>query len=93
MFALAAQIRHLIFTGFSISRVGGLLWGMATDYSEEIAALEEIVNTATRGVSVDGLSVNIDVLEARKRLAELKALDPANHRVRPVTSKIRLPFQ
>lgn len=66
------------------------------DYSVEIAALEAILNSATRSVSVDGLSTQIDLSAARQRLAELKAKDDAaiaNGRVRPRNATIRLNFE
>ena len=66
------------------------------DYSIEIAALESLLNSATRSVSVDGMSTTIDLESARRRLAELKALDDAaigSGRVRPTNAVIRLNFE
>jgi hypothetical protein len=56
------------------------------DYTSEIAHLESIVNGAVSGMSVDGTSTQWDIDAARKRLAELRALDAdsiAAGRVRP----------
>jgi len=44
------------------------------DYSEEIAYLEEIINSSVRDVMVDGTRAVYDFDAARKRLAELKTL-------------------
>lgn len=66
------------------------------DYSIEIAALESLLNSATRSVSVDGMSTTLDLESARRRLAELKALDDgaiAAGRVRPTNATIRLNFE
>lgn len=57
---------------------------MATEYQAEIARLEALLNSATKDVSADGLRTSFDLDQARKRLAELRALaDPASALVRP----------
>jgi hypothetical protein len=66
------------------------------DYSVEIAALEAILNSATRSVSVGDLSTQIDLSAARQRLSELKAKDDAaiaGGQVRPRNATIRLNFE
>lgn len=63
------------------------------DYSTEIAALEAIVNGAVSGVTVDGTSHKVDIEQARKRLAELRAMDDTsltNNMVRPTVTRIKL---
>lgn len=59
------------------------------DYSAEIAKLESLVNNATRSVSVDGTSAQIDLEQARKRLAELRTLQGGAN-ARPAISRINL---
>jgi hypothetical protein len=63
------------------------------DYSAEIAELEEIVNSSVDQTAVDGTSTKVNLEHARKRLAELRALDPDSiqaGRVRPRAMRIRL---
>lgn len=63
------------------------------DHSAEIAELESIVNGATQSVSVDGTSTTWSLADARKRLAELRALDNdsiAAGRVRPRVTTLNL---
>jgi hypothetical protein len=45
--------------------------GMAI--ADDIAALEELLNTAAQSVSTDGNHTSFDLDAARRRLAELKA--------------------
>ena len=59
---------------------------MPTDYSNEISHLEGILNDAVTSVRVAETSTEIDLDAARRRLAELRALDPASQaagRTRP----------
>lgn len=65
------------------------------DYTEEILALEQLLNSSASSVSVDGMSTSIDLEQARRRLQELRALDDAsraNSRHRPTAATIRLNY-
>jgi len=65
------------------------------DYTDEIAALEAILNSGTSRVSVDGMSAEYDMAEVRKRLAELQSKDltaVAVGRVRPSAATIKLNY-
>lgn len=69
--------------------------GFMPDYSQEIAAIEAILNAGTSSVSIDGMSASYNFEQLRKRLAELKALDDATvsaSKVRPRNAKIKLNF-
>ena len=57
---------------------------MPQSYAAEIAQLEKLINSATKGVSADGIRTDFDLDAARKRLGELRQLaDPSSNRVRP----------
>ena len=65
---------------------------MAQNYSEEIAQLEQLINSARRDVSTDGLRTGFDLEHATKRLAELRRLHNGTDRsmVRPIVSTLNL---
>lgn len=63
------------------------------DYSAEIAELEAIVNSGVDETTVDGTRTKANLEYARKRLAELRALDTDSiqaRMVRPRSMAIRL---
>lgn len=65
------------------------------DHTDEIAALEAILNSGTSRVSVDGMAAEYDMAEVRKRLAELKSQDltaVVRGRVRPSAATIKLNY-
>jgi hypothetical protein len=62
-------------------------------HETEIAALEEILNSATQSASVDGVSATFDLASARKRLAELKAADAGTTWPRTTTIKMNSGFE
>lgn len=60
-------------------------------YDAEIAKLEQLLNSATRDVSADGLRTSFDLAQAERRLAELRRLnDPTAALVRPRVLGINL---
>jgi hypothetical protein len=63
---------------------------MANNYSAEIQQLEQLINSATTGVSADGLSTQFDLDHAKKRLAELRRLNGDLTLVRPRVATINL---
>ena len=63
------------------------------DFSKQITDLEDLLNSATRSVSVDGTSTQFDLEAARKRLAYLKTQDDdsiAAGKARPRVSSLKL---
>jgi len=60
-------------------------------YTDEIKALESIVNASLDQITVDGVTTRINIEMARKRLRELRALHPGESTmVRPAVSGMRL---
>jgi hypothetical protein len=51
-------------------------------YEEEIAKLEEVLNSGATRVSVDGVDVSYDLEAIRRRLGELKRKQNATKRPR-----------
>ncbi|HLC08794.1 MAG TPA: hypothetical protein VJK06_05870, partial [Methyloceanibacter sp.] len=47
---------------------------MASTYAKEIAQLEQLINSAAKDVSADGLRTSFDLEQARRRLNELRRL-------------------
>jgi len=47
------------------------------DNSAQIAELESILNTGAKKITTDGQSVEVDLAQVRRRLAELRATDTA----------------
>jgi len=48
---------------------------LATEHTQEIERLEQIVNSGTTSVTTDGTTTQFDLAAAKSRLAELKRLD------------------
>jgi hypothetical protein len=59
-------------------------------YEAEILQLEQLVNSATKSVSTDGLSTTFDLDEAKKRIAELRRLQGDLTMVRPRLATLNL---
>lgn len=53
-------------------------------YAAEIAELEQLINSAVKDTSADGVRTSFDLDAARRRLTELRQLaDPSSKQVRP----------
>lgn len=64
---------------------------MTKKYQQEIAQLEQLINSATKAVSTDGLSTSFDLEHAQKRLAELRRLAATDMTlVRPKVASLNL---
>ncbi|MGD9632660.1 MAG: hypothetical protein AB7I57_18360 [Pirellulales bacterium] len=62
-----------------------------SNFTREIAELEQLINSAVSSTSADGVSASFDLDAARRRLAELKRLaDPTDKKARRIISRVNL---
>jgi len=61
------------------------------DHSTEITALESILNSGARSVTIDGVTTTFENADQiRRRLRELRATDDTNKGRRPPLARINL---
>jgi len=60
------------------------------DNSVEIAKLEAVLNSGAETMTVDGMTVRVDIRQLRQRLRELRAADDTHRFKRPAVASVDL---